>query len=66
MNDESMSGTIREVLLNSFLTVRPDKDTQYLAAQMIAVNLLKDGFKELERIARIEEKPEKRLSQPGL
>ena len=64
--DKTMSETIREVLTNSFLRIDKERDVQLLAAQMIAVGLLKDAFKELERISRVDDKPEARTSQPGL
>lgn len=64
--DRAMKEAVYETLLNEFIYFDKNKDTQFLAAQMIAVNLLKDGFKELARISRSDDKPEKELSQIGL
>ena len=65
MADKLMSDAVTEVLTNSYLSAKSN-DVQYLAAQMIAVNLFKDGFKELTRISKVENKPEERTKQIGL
>ena len=67
MADKDLAGIIREVLTNSFLkTSKGDRDVQLLAASRIAIDLLDDGFKELNKVARSQNDPEERLSQPGL
>ena len=66
LSDKAMSEVVREVLTNSFLKADGVKDVQSLAAQMIAVNLLNEGFKELARVSRVEDKQEERTKQIGL
>ena len=67
MADKDLAGIIREVLTNSFLkTSKGDRDVQLLAASRIAIDLLDDGFKELEKISRQENEEEKQLKQVGL
>ena len=48
--DEIMSNAVKNVLRESFLKDRKG-DVQMLASQMLAVNLLDEGFKELRKNA---------------
>lgn len=49
--DESMSDTVYLAIRDSFLKKRGVKDVQVLAAERLAVDLLEDAWKELERYA---------------
>lgn len=55
MADLSMKDAVYEVLLQSYLRQR-DGDVNLKAAQMTAVELLNDGWKELEKLSRQTEK----------
>lgn len=55
VDDVVMNEAVYEVLLHSFLKEQPDKNVQTLAASRIAIDLLNDGFKELNRYKVIEE-----------
>ena len=48
MSDELMSASVYELLLKSFMK-RRDADVNLKAAQMVAIELLQDAWKDLER-----------------
>lgn len=66
INDKSMSEAVYGVLLQSFLKPISSDEISFLAASRIAIDLLKEGFGELEKFefGGEEEKVEKR--QVGL
>lgn len=66
LSDKMMSGYVWEVVLASFLRQRKDADVQLKAAQMIAIELLHEAWKELERDRTSQEVEKKELKQVGL
>ncbi len=50
-NDKLLLDTVYSVLLDSFLKERPNQDIHILAASRLAVDYLKQGWKELEGYA---------------
>lgn len=65
MADNIMSEAVKSVLLESFMKKR-DGDVHTKAAQMMAIDLLHDGWKELElQLKKSGHEPEKRR-QVGL
>ena len=65
INDRQMSGAVYNVLLESFLKERT-KEVHVLAAAYLAVDFLKQAWRELERTGRQEEKETVKLKQIGL
>lgn len=57
LKDRVMAEAVRKVLLASFLKPRGDKDVHTLAAAKIAIDLLDEGFKELDRLKDPKEEP---------
>lgn len=66
LSDEVMAGAVKKVLVDAFLKDRGDKDVQTLAASRIAIDLLEDGWKTLNKVKNKEEKEDKLSSNPGL
>lgn len=66
ISDKVLAKTIQDILTESFLRPRGSRDIHIMAAERISVELLKEGFRELEFIAKNEDKEEKKLSQVGL
>lgn len=64
--DEITSESVKEVLMSSFLTKRKDADVQLKAAQMIAIELLQEAWKELETYKTYEETQRHAPRQVGL
>ncbi len=54
LNDEAMSEAVKEELLYSFLSGN-SKDVQYLAASRIAIDLLKESWKDLQKYKQSQE-----------
>lgn len=48
MNDKVMTTAVYNALLDSFLKEKPNQDVQVLAASRLAIDYLKQGFKDLE------------------
>lgn len=65
ISDEMMSDAVRVVLEGTFKKKRND-DVGTLAAQMMALNLLEEGFKELSRYLNETAKEKKSVDNPGL
>ena len=63
--DSVMSGAVKKVLLNTFMKDK-DGDVYLKAAQMTALNLLDESFKELEKQSRKMEVNEKKPQNQGL
>lgn len=64
MADEITADAIRETLTASFMK-RREGDVQLKAAQMIALELLQDAWKDLEGFAK-KETAKKNISQVGM
>lgn len=64
--DEAMASIVKDVLLANYLKPAKDKDVQYLAASRIAIDLLQDGWRELERYRHVQEAPAARGGQSAL
>lgn len=54
LNDEAMSEAVREAIQESFLS-GTSKDVNYLAASRIAIDLLKEAWKDLQKYQRKED-----------
>jgi len=61
-----MSESVKAVMLKAFLKTSGNKDVQTLAAERIAIDLLEEAYRELNKYASQEEKEEKILTQVGL
>ena len=66
LDDKAMSAAVKEIILATFLKKKPVTDVQMLAASRIAIDLLDEAYKELEKYAVIQEDKERELTQPGL
>ena len=64
--DKVMSNAVKSVLMDSFLKNSKNTDVQTLAAERIALNLLDEGFKELNKYANKTERTEKKVGQFAL
>jgi len=64
--DPVMYETIRGVITRTFLKPKGEENVQLLAAERIAINLLEEAFKELERHKAEEDKDVNKLKQVGL
>ena len=62
MSDEVMSESVKESLVQSFMKKR-DGDVQLKAAQMIALELLQEGWRELENMSSEAEHVDKKPKQ---
>ena len=47
--DEVMAFIVKDVLREAFLKASKSQDTMYLAASRIAIDLLDEGFRELQK-----------------
>ncbi len=47
--DKTMAVSVYEVLLQSFLKPKPHGDVHILAASRVAIDLLQEGWRELEK-----------------
>ena len=65
MADKDMADSVYASLLHSFLRKRSNSDVNLKAAQMVAVELLEEAWKELERFKGID-KEKRILTQVGL
>lgn len=66
MGDPVMERAVYTVLLDSFLEERAGADVHVLAASRLAVDFLKQGWKELEKLKTKEDAASKPLKQVGL
>lgn len=66
--DEVMSGAVYQVILSSFLKPKPRAEVTYheLAAERIAINLLEEAWKELQKHRAEAEAEKPQLKQVGL
>lgn len=58
--DKVMFESVKESLTSSFLKPLPNRDVQLLAASRLALDLLNEGFRDMEIIAKREEIEEKK------
>lgn len=49
VNDEVMAESVKEMLLATYLKPKPISDVYVLAASRIAINLLEEAWRELEK-----------------
>lgn len=64
--DEAMSKAIWSVLIDSFMKKTTVTDVQTLAAQRIAIDLLREGWRELEKHKPLDKKNTNSSGQIGL
>jgi len=62
MSDKVMNKAVKSVMLDAFMKAK-DGDIHMKAAQMVAINLLEDAFKELNKFASQQEKLEKDVEE---
>ena len=63
--DKLTKDAVKKVLRESFIKTK-DGDIHMKAAQMIAINLLEEGFKELKKYSNKAEQEIKEVTQVGL
>lgn len=66
LKDELMSQAVFEVLSKAFMKPQKIADVNFLAASRIAIDLLQDAWKELEKNRLLEDKEPNQLKQVGL
>lgn len=49
LEDEVMSDSVKEIIIGSFLKAKTNQDVYQLAASRIAINLLEDAWKDLDK-----------------
>jgi len=64
--DRAMYDAVYEVLLDTFIKTRAKVDVHALAAERLAINLLGDAWKELEKYKSSSSAKAERPAQPGL
>lgn len=64
--DKEMSGYVKDVLLGTFLKERKSTDVHVLAAERVAINLLQEGFRELDKFRHASQTKAAQSSQPGI
>lgn len=55
INDPLMNSAVKGIIQESFMKVNPKEDVHVLAAHHIAVGLLEEAWKSLEKYQRVEE-----------
>lgn len=66
MSDVETANAVREMLTKSFLRKRERSDIYMAAAERLAIDLLEDAWRELEKIKGQDESEKRDLSQVGL
>lgn len=66
INDRITAEAVFNTLLASYLKTPKDADVQVLAASMIAVEKLRAGWREMERLQTPEEKTPHQFAQVGM
>ncbi len=66
LDDKVLSETVQDVLLHAFLKTIDHADVNVLAASRIAIDLLQEGWKDLERYKKQTEIDTQTRSQVGL
>lgn len=65
-NDRLMNEAVHFLLLQSFLKPRKGADVHELAASRIAIDMLQDAWKDLERYKQDDEAKPDRAPNPGV
>lgn len=65
-NDTQMLDVVYKVLLDSFLKDRPQQDVYVLAASRLAIDFLKQGWKEIEKYKEENQEESKTVGNIGL
>lgn len=65
IQDTTMRDEVRGVLESSFRRQRSD-DVTYLAAKMLAIEFLDEGFQDIKRLAGKDRDTLEKLKQPGM
>jgi len=66
VNDEVMSNAVYNLLLSVFLKASTSKDVNTLASERLAINLLRESWKELDRFREIQNQESEKNVQIGL
>jgi hypothetical protein len=66
LNDVVMAEAVKRVLLESFMKPSKDTDVQTLAASRIAIDLLNEGWKELQKYKQDDDAKIEPATNPGL
>ena len=66
MSDKIMSNAVKNVLREAFLKSQKTTDVQTLAAERMAINLLEEGFKELQKHSNKEKNERENVDNVGL
>jgi len=66
LNDRAMAGAVYETLRSSFLKGKGQRDIQVLAAERLAVDLLDEGWRELNKYRSEDSHEPKTLNQIGM
>lgn len=66
LQDPSLSGAVYKVLLDVYTSRKDRTDVHLTAGQMIAIDLLHDAWKELEKIKHTDNATKDRPGQIGL
>jgi len=61
ISDPGLSAAVRAVLLQSFIKERKEADVYKLAAAKLAIDMLQDAWRELERYRIDDEPPERKV-----
>lgn len=57
LKDKMMSSAVKEMLRERFLKSKGVTEVNYMAAQRLAIDLLEEGFKELEKLNKDKKEP---------
>jgi hypothetical protein len=66
LEDADTANAVKSVLLDSFLKERKGQDVYVLAASRLAIDLLNEGWRELEKLRRENEDTNKSTRQVGV
>jgi len=66
LNDRAMSQTVYQILLDTFVKERESTDVNTLAAQKIAIDLLQEAWKVINKIKNEQQAIHITKNQPGL
>ena len=66
LGDKEMSEAVKRVMFSTFIKDSKIRNVEVMAAERLAINLLNEAFKELERAKESAKAPITKLTQPGL
>ena len=66
LNDTLMSSTIKEILENIIARPSKDRDVHILASKTIAVELLQEAWKELNKLKNERDQEPRQGTNPGI